>query len=951
MSFNTTWGSSTRQDHQTFMNSSQPQKSRDTQKPRSVTSATPLSYGIGASASPPRLSSKPPSRGNLDFSSESAAEHHSRLKQRNESVFERDPEPSVIPYQDTSVNVANAIHRAVIQPLSQPSAMNGQSNKTRVRRQPSAEPRLGAPPAPGSRRGRNAMDHLDEGDRSEGDGGSRRFERAKSPIEQFVDVASKVARAVSPGIQAVASGAVKQVGSVFLQPPSKSFQSFAVPRSPSRSGSPTKNNSIDNAAESYNYSAEEHLANNLPSGLKPSSSLNGRKSKRRLDHDQKAYKPSEESEDEDDDVTDGGTRRKKKGVIVKGLTNLPVVGPEKKRRSLGRKDRGSGGSTLIEDREGSVASHTSQGSFRNKPPSTSSVHAMERNGRNQTPLATRPPFEEHPSEVFVEDQINVDEGPTRGDIRLEESSDLEELNPPFVDDGQDSPDLSPDDSGESLQGHGPLQIGATLGRIVNVVGGTVMKILLLIFTVIWQALTSSWDLLVTRPVGWAFGIAKQFPFIFNLKTASAILLLGAVWYGLMAGGPSQKSAPAPVSGGRSGGWSNWIPTWRQPPTYTPPEMPAGSIDELVQRLSSLESAFAQLSEEHRIVSQERDRIALQVETTDRDRAVVKSKLDALEAKLDSETLRAIKAEESYRASSKHGIDTAVDLVGNLREEVKSLSGSISTATSRPVGVDRKTEERIGYIEAQLKDVTEKALKTVVKDKKDKVKLVSSDGKDISNLVATLIAKDAVGMPDFALYYAGGAVAPWMTSQTLKLQSSWLGKDITGRPPVTALVPDISIGNCWSFGGSRGQIGIRLSRVIELTHVSVDHPTRELLIDETTAPRQFNVWIAVEGEENVQKADAYRNEVEARRVTAAAKGLEVKAAPPQPFGRWNLLHVGSFEYDMKEGKPNVQTFELDKEVKSLGINTGAIVVDFTSNWGNSEHTCVYRVRAHGKQVSS
>jgi SUN domain-containing protein 1/2 len=139
-------------------------------------------------------------------------------------------------------------------------------------------------------------------------------------------------------------------------------------------------------------------------------------------------------------------------------------------------------------------------------------------------------------------------------------------------------------------------------------------------------------------------------------------------------------------------------------------------------------------------------------------------------------------------------------------------------------------------------------------KSSSITIKGSKGDDIVPLLSSLIdtailkySKDTLATPDYALYTAGARVVPSITSDTLVMKSAnrlgkWLAgsRDIEGRAPATALHPDNSVGSCWPFNGSRGQLGVLLSRRVVVTDVTVEHAAKELSPDVKTAPKAIEV---------------------------------------------------------------------------------------------------------------
>jgi SUN domain-containing protein 1/2 len=139
-------------------------------------------------------------------------------------------------------------------------------------------------------------------------------------------------------------------------------------------------------------------------------------------------------------------------------------------------------------------------------------------------------------------------------------------------------------------------------------------------------------------------------------------------------------------------------------------------------------------------------------------------------------------------------------------------------------------------------------------KASSVTIKTQKGDDVTALLQDLVdaailkySKDTLATPDYALFTAGARIVPSITSDTLVLKSAstvgkWLAgsRDIEGRSPATALHPDNSVGSCWPFRGSQGQLGILLSRRVVITDVTIEHAAKELSPDTKTAPKSIEV---------------------------------------------------------------------------------------------------------------
>ncbi|EGG11333.1 uncharacterized protein MELLADRAFT_90810 [Melampsora larici-populina 98AG31] len=189
-------------------------------------------------------------------------------------------------------------------------------------------------------------------------------------------------------------------------------------------------------------------------------------------------------------------------------------------------------------------------------------------------------------------------------------------------------------------------------------------------------------------------------------------------------------------------------------------------------------------------------------------------------------------------------------------------------------------------------------------------------KNVAQDALEICTKDKDGRRDFAFIQTGGSVIPSLTSESISLNSSsrsWktLFASLSGRPSVTlpdiVLIGDGSIGACWAFRGSKGQLGIALSDPIKITGVTVEHIGKELAQDSIdVAPKDFELWGVVNDKD-----------------------------------KHSEFFLFSSFYDTSKASI-AQTFEFTptKEVYKK------VIFKINSNNGNKQYTCVYRVRIHG-----
>lgn len=134
------------------------------------------------------------------------------------------------------------------------------------------------------------------------------------------------------------------------------------------------------------------------------------------------------------------------------------------------------------------------------------------------------------------------------------------------------------------------------------------------------------------------------------------------------------------------------------------------------------------------------------------------------------------------------------------------------------------------------------------------------GADIKPVLQRLIddsllkySKDTLARPDFALASGGAQIVHEQTSKSMELVRenkawSWLtgrqsfGLATTGRMPEIILHPSSQPGMCWPFEGSRGEVGILLSREVRVTDITLEHAARELVSAKSlgSAPKDIEV---------------------------------------------------------------------------------------------------------------
>ena len=129
-----------------------------------------------------------------------------------------------------------------------------------------------------------------------------------------------------------------------------------------------------------------------------------------------------------------------------------------------------------------------------------------------------------------------------------------------------------------------------------------------------------------------------------------------------------------------------------------------------------------------------------------------------------------------------------------------------------------------------------------------------------------------------------------------------------------IMSDENLGSCWPMEGNQGQLTIQLSQPIHAISIAIEHISRSITADATTAPRDFEVYGANTVEEQFIKLG------------------------------------GPFTYSL-DGN-TIQFFSLSSfNMSNSSQGISILQIKILSNHGNSAFTCLYRVRVHGTDITA
>lgn len=160
-------------------------------------------------------------------------------------------------------------------------------------------------------------------------------------------------------------------------------------------------------------------------------------------------------------------------------------------------------------------------------------------------------------------------------------------------------------------------------------------------------------------------------------------------------------------------------------------------------------------------------------------------------------------------------------------------------------------------------------------------------------------------------------------------------------PAVVLQDGLGPGDCWAFAGSYGHYGLALDRVVNITHISIDHPSEVQAADITRAPRSLVFWGLAEGGGNVAMVNSAKHLFSFPPKTPDFQQLLPQSLEPVEWAP--LLH---FHYAIHTTN-HLQLFEIPSAIQKLGISFGIVALEVLDNWGSQASTCIYCVGVYGE----
>lgn len=204
---------------------------------------------------------------------------------------------------------------------------------------------------------------------------------------------------------------------------------------------------------------------------------------------------------------------------------------------------------------------------------------------------------------------------------------------------------------------------------------------------------------------------------------------------------------------------------------------------------------------------------------------------------------------------------------------------------------------------------------------------------------------------------GAMVDPYYTSDTKMPSTQTWGQWMLHHaglarqypnPPSVALIAWEDATDAWCAAPSQderalAQLTVKTAHKIYLTELTIEHIPSTGTRDSASAPKDFEIWVQVANAREAKRINK-ANEGMIHWHTSTGSACKGKA----PSGEKNWVCLAGEQYDIHEHN-FVQNFRIWPDTQDLNIATDRIAVRVLSNWGNAQHTCLYRVRATGVEV--
>jgi hypothetical protein len=217
--------------------------------------------------------------------------------------------------------------------------------------------------------------------------------------------------------------------------------------------------------------------------------------------------------------------------------------------------------------------------------------------------------------------------------------------------------------------------------------------------------------------------------------------------------------------------------------------------------------------------------------------------------------------------------------------------------------------------------------------------------------------DGIAIPDYALLTAGARIVPRLTSDTftpglgadagrIRRVAWWLLSYIkppVAKPASTALLPWRQPGDCWPMAGRSGRITVHLAKAIIPEAITLEHVDRRIALDATSSPKLLVVYAVA-----YDVPASVRRQAMEKAATTTTDGQSPKKSEwlwDDKQGVWTKPLI-RFNYQLNGLA--AQTFPLSADVVGT-FPVRLIQLRILDNYGQTDFTCLYRFRVHGRSI--
>jgi len=299
-------------------------------------------------------------------------------------------------------------------------------------------------------------------------------------------------------------------------------------------------------------------------------------------------------------------------------------------------------------------------------------------------------------------------------------------------------------------------------------------------------------------------------------------------------------------------------------------------------------------------------------------------------------------------------------IDQLKQQLAELQQRLASSQSKEGQVDSGTrqwvEERVqSALESAHSDestqqqtallkklsVLEAALDELRAATKSATPSSSSSPSSAADIASALehFAADRTNKVDYALASSGGRIVAHSPTHRAALSSSsvvspllalFTSRHLPEVPADALLDADMSVGHCWPMQRQRGSVIIGLRERVRISGMSLQHASVNVLPDGGASMPRLMRLSGVEDEQ----LD------EARRQVLQGDALDEEEQVGSVLGQ--------FEYE-RDGSQVQQWSIGSKGAGDGGRGYQFVRLDVLSNYGNSNYTCIYRVRVHGEPL--